>query len=569
MSLAWWLNSAWMWNFRGEARAFHQATRDVARTQDEVLERIVASNRNTTFASPYHFASIRSAESFQRRVPLSTYDAYAPYLQDIAAGKNNILTADRVELLEPTSGTSSGEKWIPYTASLRAEFQRAVAAWIADAMSQCPGIRRGRAYWSISPARNRPRRTEGGVPIGFDSDAAYLSRWQRPVVERLLVTPPGVASLNDVEAFRYSTLFHLVAAADLSLISIWSPTFLTVLLAPFEAWSDRIGHDLRRGELSLKDPAAPASAAEVRLGLAQRLRRADEFREITRGSGPLHEKLRRIWPRLALISCWADAAAAAYLPALQSLFPAVAVQAKGLLATEACVSFPLWDRPGAALALRSHFFEFRPWSGKPTEEDSDIRLAHELEAGRRYEVIVTTGGGLYRYQLRDVIEVTGFENQCPLMRLVGRSDRVSDLVGEKLGEPHVQEVLNRVFAAHRLAPRFAMVAPETGDAPCYRLYLQGNFEQLTATQFDLAREVEEGLRSNPYYRSAVELGQLRPLEMQILQASFEQVWQTYEQVRAGRGSTLGQIKPSALDSWAGWREALGGCRHGAVAVGRS
>src|SRR6266852_4437688 len=75
----------------------------------------------------------------------------------IAAGEPNVLTRDPVLLLEPTSGSTGGEKLIPYTASLRREFQRAVAAWIGDLFRQRPAVRRGRAYWSLSPVFG-PRR---------------------------------------------------------------------------------------------------------------------------------------------------------------------------------------------------------------------------------------------------------------------------------------------------------------------------------------------------------------------------------------------------------------------------
>ena len=42
------------------------------------------------------------------------------------------------------------------------------------------------------------------------------------------------------------------------------------------------------------------------------------------------------------------------------------------------------------------------------------------------------GGGLYRYPLHDVVEVTGKVRDCPLIRFVGRDNQTSDLVGEKL-----------------------------------------------------------------------------------------------------------------------------------------
>ena len=143
-----------------------------------------------------------------------------------------------------------------------------------------------------------------------------------------------------------------------------------------------------------------------------------------------------------------------FLPALRELFPGVEIQPKGLLATEGFVSFPLGDRPGAALALRCHFFEFEELGG-----NARCRLAHELDRGGRYRVVLTTAGGLYRYQLRDEVEVVGFLRQCPLLRFLGKGDATSDLVGEKLAEPHVRAVLDRLFAAQSLQPPFALLVP--------------------------------------------------------------------------------------------------------------
>jgi hypothetical protein len=43
--------------------------------------------------------------------------------------------------------------------------------------------------------------------------------------------PPYVVGLVlDVAAWRFATLFHLLKAADLTFISVWSPTFLVVLM---------------------------------------------------------------------------------------------------------------------------------------------------------------------------------------------------------------------------------------------------------------------------------------------------------------------------------------------------
>lgn len=184
------------------------------------------------------------------------------------------------------------------------------------------------------------------------------------------------------------------------------------------------------------------------------------------------------------------------------------------------------------------------------------RLAGQLEIGQRYEIVVTTGGGLYRYQLRDVVEVVGFENDCPLLTFVGRADGVSDLAGEKLSESHVSRILHQVFHDHEMIPRFAMMVPVASPAG-YRLYLEADdWRQLKTAEKAILGDVEEGLQQNPHYRYAIQLGQLRPLELRIVEEGPPRLWRAYEGVLLARGRKAGEIKPAALDSWTGWCSAL-------------
>jgi hypothetical protein len=419
---------------------------------------------------------------------------------------------------------------------------------VAGLFRHRPAVRRGRAYWSISPAFGPPRRSPGGIPIGFAADAAYLGRLEQLALQKLLVVPLAVARLPDLRAFRYCTLLFLLAAADLTLVSVWNPTFLTALLAPLDEWRDRLCFDLRRGSVT-----PPGSvAAELTRPLLGWLRpdpaRAAHLARVLAAPGPPADRLRQVWPKLALISCWTDAAAGQYLPQLRELFPHPEIQPKGLLSTEAFVSFPLPATPGAALAVRSHFFEFEPVEGA---QWAPCRLAHQLDRGGRYRVVVTTGGGLYRYQLRDEVEVEGFARRCPLLRFLGKSDLVSDLVGEKLAEPHVRAVLDRLPAFRKLCPGFALLVPVAARPPRYRLYLQGP-AGTTPSLVELRAELQQGLEENPYYRHAVAVGQLAPVEVALLDPAGESAWQLYAQRRVAAGQKCGDIKPAVLDRRPGW-----------------
>ena len=546
--LARWLNAAWRWKCAGEAARFHRAMTRVAETQRDLLLSMLAANRETAFGRSYQFAAIKSVGDFQRQVPIATYDDYEPYIARIAAGEPGVLTSERVLLLEPTSGSTAGEKLIPYTAVLRKQFQRGIATWIADLFRQRPWAAVGRAYWSISPTLGPRRRTPGGIPIGFDDDAAYLGRIEQWALRHLLAVPSAVAQLPDIDSVRYATLLFLLAADDLSLISVWNPTFLMSLLAALPPWADRLAADLRLGRFSPPAPVAPHVAASLARWLRPHPRRADKVKSLLRDAGD-DVPGEALWPRLALISCWTDAAASHFVPALARLFPQVEIQPKGLLATEGFVSLPLVGQEGAALAVRSHFFEFAE-----TTDRSRCALAHELELGGRYRVILTTGGGLYRYDLGDEVEVVGFVGQCPTLRFRGKLTRTSDLVGEKLSEAHVQASLDDVTRQLSLRPTFLLLAPLLDSPPHYRLYVQGvSVDALPL----LTSRFHERLQENPYYRHAIAFEQLAPLDAVLLKPSAA-AWSLYERQCLARGQRAGNIKPAVLDRWTGWPEIFTG-----------
>jgi hypothetical protein len=544
------LNTAWMLACRREARAFTRALDDPSAAQESVLREILQANADTEFGRRHRFCDIHDARAYQERVPPADYDAFREDIDRIAAGEPNVLSVEPVRLLEPTSGSTSARKLVPYTRSLRRQFQRMIAPWVYDLMRRRPALRGGRAYWSISPALGPREYTRGGIPIGFDDDASYLGGLEQWLVRRLLVAPAEAAHSTNTSEFQYATLLALLRAEDLALISIWSPTFLTSLLDQLDTWRDRLCEDLISRRADHRCAAAPAPGSPVSpMNIARAARRRSHtVAHLFRTRCCLADLTQQLWPRLSLISCWADASAAAYVPQLRELFPDVEIQPKGLLSTEGCVSLPLLDRRGAALALRSHFLEF--------EEDGKFHLAHELAMGRRYEVLLTTGGGLYRYRTGDIVEVVGFERRCPLVVFCGRTGTTSDLVGEKLCEPHVRSVLERVLAEAGLQPRFAMLVPVAASRPGYRLYLQLSESEQRHLHpdnvTDVAAQLDRGLRENPHYQYAANLRQLAPCEVRVLDAQRGSAWQFFERRRIAEGQRAGQIKPTALAKELDW-----------------
>jgi hypothetical protein len=435
----------------------------------------------------------------------------------------------------PTSGSSGARKLIPYTGALLGEFQRGIGPWIVD-LFRDPILRGGRAYFSISPAIEEDEHG-AAVPVGFDDDTAYLGRGAERIVARALAVPGCVRHIADVDAFRYTTLLFLLAAEDLALVSVWHPSFLALLLGALGPHWERLLADLERGSFrppgAVPEPWRNALARALRPnpGRAAELRRRDPAR------------VRELWPRLALVSCWGDGPAEDALAELRALLPGVALQRKGLISTEAFVTLPFRD--AHPLAVRGHFFEF-------LDERGHAHAADEVESGAEYALAVTTGGGLYRYQTGDRVAVEGFLGRTPSLRFTGRADHVVDLRGEKLDERFVGGVLRRLLSGQALEVAFALLAPVHGaGATGYALFLECAGDP-SAT---LAAELDAALSANPHYAWAVRLGQLAPARaFRVRQGAHAVFLERQREL----GRRLGDVKPACLSPLDGWERCFRG-----------
>ena len=497
--------------------------------QARVLRDTLGRNANTAFGREHGFSGIRTVGDYRERVPVRGYAEFEPYIERAAAGELRVLTADAVESFALSSGSSAASKLIPYTPSLLADFRRGITPWLAGLYLEHPSLLFGKSYWQVSPVGAPGGVSPGGIPIGFGEDSEYFGRYRGALVRATLAVPERVAGIADVDTFRFETLRHLLTCRNLRFISVWNPSFLTLLLA-----------EVRN--------LAPALIQ--RIGTDGSVKRAGELRRIfdqCKGAEFTHRDNcgrtlgEAVWPKLRVISCWSDAGAHEAALCLKAAFPSVVIQPKGLIATEGIMSVP-WRAVGAALALRSHFFEF-------LEAGSDNpKLAHELETGRTYSIILTTSGGLYRYRIGDLVEVTGWIAQCPLLGFRGKESDVSDMVGEKLNGVHVVRAAGEVFARYGFLPEFWMVAPERGEpAPWYALYIQSR----SALPDGLVSALDAALGENFHYAYARRLGQLAMMKLfPIDPASAPET--DYMRAQVARGRRLGGIKCPQFDRTTGW-----------------
>ena len=535
-------NGMWLASFLPAHFAFRRAVKNPKNAQAAILERLLRQNAGCAYGKRWQFSRLRGPRDFQNAVPIVTYDDLAPWMQRMTDGEPDVLTAERVLMFEKTSGSSDAAKYIPYTASLRDEFRTAIGAWMCDLYRHHPKLLTGNTYWSLTPLARKKEYTKGGRPVGFENDAEYFGGWQRKLLNALMAVPNETALISDLTGCLYVTLRFLLQSPSLAFVSVWSPTFLNILLDQLRLHGGRLCCDLRDGDLRPPNLISTAELKPLKKYLRADPVRAALLRGILLRDGPIATQ--ELWPNLRMISCWADASSRLAVPAIQESFPGSPIQGKGLLATEGVVSIPICSAQGSVAAVTSHFFEF-------LEKDSATpRLLHELELGREYSVLLTTGGGLWRYRLGDRVRVTGFLEQTPVLEFHGREGNVSDVCGEKLSAAFVDSVLLELESERACTPGFAMLAPSFEASPRYVLFFHGRIE---SGQF--AELLDTKLRRNPHYDYCRKLGQLSPPAIfQITESAGE----AYMRRCSALGQRAGNVKETPLHRLSGWEDHFQG-----------
>jgi hypothetical protein len=529
------LNTLPLAGFRRAAHEFDSSLANPEAVQRRLLLELLKQNQGCSFGRQYGFTSISTVREYQERVPVVAYDDLSPWIERIKAGERGVLTSEPVLAFEKSSGSASAAKYIPYTQTLRRQFQSALAPWITDMHRSYPRIARGSAYWLVTPLSREREVTQDGIPIGFESDTEYFGPIQKWILRKTMAVPSELARVPELEDCIYLTLRFLLQARSLAFISVWSPSFLLIMLDRLERHGERLVRDLLDGKASIASPVSPKLTSSLVRDAYQAFNLQAMLRRGRIEPGHL-------WPELALISCWTSAASASMKSEVEQRFPGVTVQGKGLLATEGIVSIPIEQYEVPVAALTSHFLEF-------IDEDSGVcRVTSELEQGREYSVILTTGGGFWRYRLADRIRVMGFAERTPLLEFIGKEDCVSDLRGEKL---------NALFVANALAEfeccqtaSFAMLAPSEAGIPHYTLFLES-----AHCQPDLPARLDERLRANPHYAFCRKIGQLGELRLFLIRRNARE---SYLEHCAAFGQRPGNVKVTALHKRSGWEHVFPG-----------
>ncbi len=433
-------------------RRFYQEQTYPRAAQEKSLRRILSSNKETLFGSNHNFASFSRLhgnqlwKEFRRNVPISQYDSFLPDIELMKNGEVDVLIPGLPDMFSLTSGTTSEPKLCPVNRTFIKELHRQHLIWMYKTYRDHPSINSGKYMVMTSPAVMG--KTRSGIPYGAMSGKQF--EVQSIPVRRRAAVPLAVQQLADADLRWVNKILFALSCADLKVGTALNPTTLLTIanklsehagefierIASGKPWSG-FGENTDVGEEESPKPD------ELKLILQPSPGRAYELESILKVDGQLTPSA--VWPELEMIFTWQGGSSSFYLPHVAAAWGGIRQRCLGLRASEGTFSIPLRDNePSGTLAVGGHVMEFIPAESGDPGPNTDTLLADELEQGSLYRMIITTSGGFYRYDLGDLVEVTGFYRNTPEVAFIRRAGSVLSATGEKVTEDQVVDAMRAV-----------------------------------------------------------------------------------------------------------------------------
>jgi len=488
------------------------------RVQAETLARLVAQLAGGRFGREHGLDGLSAGpglvDEFRRRVPLRGFEALRDYIEPSPAD----LAGTTPLCLLRTSASTGRPKLIPYTASFRDSIKRAHDVFTAAVLRDFPTLPLGSSptpralgLYQLSTAE------EAALGLPVDS---YVSRLYDVALaeDPFFFALPRALCRIPAAAERLFAMALVAARWDLHALRATNPTTLLLFARVLADETERLCRALTDGmdgPSGLRVEADPALAR--RLSSLQR---------------PL--LARDLWPSLQLLVTWRGGTCHLFEPHLRAAFGDVRIRAPIFAASEGVVAIPLADADlGGAPALESSFFEFLP---EPFDGEDSV-LVHELEEGRRYELVLTSPTGMTRYRIGDLVQVTGRIGATPTFHFLARKGRTSSLTGEKLTELQVEEAVSVAATALGTRPVHFLLSAQFDALPYYVLSVDlGAAPPSAEALVELARRVDEALSGlNVEYRAKRESQRLGPVRLRRVRSG------EFERLQAGGLSGGGAI----------------------------
>ncbi len=478
-----------------EFQSLEKTTAEPKKTQNKFLFDLLAENARSKFGELHNFRSIRSISDFRRRVPIRDYEGFRPFINRIISGEHSVLTTQDPFMFTMTSGTTDEPKYIPVTKRSQSLNTSLMRQWLYRAEADNIGLTSNASVGIVSRAVEGF--TASGIPFGSTSGLIYKNI--PTVIRRAYAVPYAVSKIEDYDE-RYFVLARFALAQKVSFIATPNPSTLLRLAQKISEKHEKLIRAVHDGILGIDLNAQKKLQNQLETQLKPNPERAKEISANLSKNGVF--RIADCWSDLRLIGCWLGGSVGIQASKLREHFGDIPLRDLGYLASEGNFTLPFEnEKSSGVIALQNNFYEFIPEEDieKP---DPTVVSAHELEKGKRYEILLTTAAGLYRYKINDIVEVKDFYRNAPVISFVRKAGEMANITGEKMHVNHFVQAIEKV------GQRFDLDIEQFRAVP--------DFEE---SRYEIYMEIKEnGFLSTPDHKFLTALDD----ELQLVNIEYEQ-----------------------------------------------
>ncbi|MBR3955960.1 MAG: GH3 auxin-responsive promoter family protein [Clostridia bacterium] len=523
-------------------KGMHHYTSCAMKTQEETLLNIMKRNKDCELGKKYGFADIKNLRDFQDKVPLSTFEDYAPLIDSmIDEGKENLITSDKIKRYCSSSGSVGKPKLQPKTGKdiLNMYLMGFVGTPGCAALHfEKQGIKKlppqmGPLLISLNghPLKN-------GMPCNGAGQVPFLLL--KPFLHHFTTTPDDILFPEDEEGtdMSYFQLRFCLVNKKVTYLGSMVITLLSNMFEYLEENWEMLCDDIETGIIN-ESIRCPKSLRDKYGKMKPNPARAAELRAIFR-EGFDKPVAQRIWPELLWGYGMISSTLAVYMDKLKKYVGDLPMHNMGYAASEGYMAIPVeLDANDYVLLPRSIIYEFLPVDAP---EGTRPLLLDEIEVGKDYEIIITNFSGLYRYRILDIVRVTGEFNQSKKIEFLYRSNMGLNLANEKTTTQMLDWVAEQLQKKYDINFKGHSFYSDTDSKPPrYAMFVEVDSDIPTTRKAEFEADIDQFFReSNGKYDKYRHWGMIGdPVVYQLEKGAYDD----YKASLVAQGRVLNQIKP--------------------------
>ncbi|CDP20889.1 unnamed protein product [Coffea canephora] len=423
------------WNTKA-LEFIEEMTKNAGEVQKMVLADILKQNGETEYLQRFNLDGATDTKTFTSKVPCITYEDIRPEIQRMENGdRSAILTALPVsDFLLSTATTSGKRKLIPMPEEEWNRRQVLSSLEMPVMNVYVPDLNKGKGLYFYFPWPEI--RTPGGQMIltaltKFYRSEHFKSQRLDPYTQ---YTSPyeSVMCTDYVQSMYVQLLCGLYQHKQINRVGASSASALLRVIKFFELnWQDLV-HDIRVGSLNPKITYEP-----LRECMAQVMKSDPEladFLTIECSRGNWEGIIQRIWPNAKYLQTIITGSMIQYAPLLVYYSGGLPIATAKYASSECCFGInlnPISKPEDVSFTFMPNlaYFEFIPQE----------HLSSKMDI---VNIVITTHAGLYRYQMGDILRVTGFHNSAPNFKFLRRKGVLLSIELDKTDEVELQMAMD-------------------------------------------------------------------------------------------------------------------------------